>query len=150
MSENTNAGGGETFDLYSALAWIDRKAYAPLPLEDKAAFRFLRQFVGAGILQAGSDAALSAQSTGSGGVAAEPVAEWRLVPVEPTEAMSEAFERAYDRKYADIYAPTPTEHPNDGGGPFGYGYRAMLAAAPSPDQNRGEPDQGGANTEAGR
>ncbi len=56
---------------------------------------------------------------------------WELVPIEPTGEMIEAFRSAHGRKCVDIASPYPTEHPDDGGGPVGYGYRAMLAAAPA-------------------
>lgn len=56
---------------------------------------------------------------------------WQFVPKEPTDDMIEAFRQAHARKCVDIASPTPTEHPDDGGGPIGYGYRAMLAAAPA-------------------
>lgn len=55
---------------------------------------------------------------------------FQLVPVEPTWKMHQAFKDAHSRKCLDIASVTPTEHPDDGGGPVGYGWRAMLAAAP--------------------
>lgn len=55
---------------------------------------------------------------------------FQLVPVEPTWKMHQAFKDAHSRKCLDIASVTPTEHPDDGGGPIGYGWRAMLAAAP--------------------
>lgn len=57
-------------------------------------------------------------------------AGWAVVPREPTEAMLDAGNAAWWRKTRDIMAPSPTEHPDDGDGPLGYAYRAMLAAAP--------------------
>lgn len=48
-----------------------------------------------------------------------------------TQAMIEAGEAAYDRKAEDMASPTPTEHPDDGGGPIGYAFRAMVAAMPA-------------------
>lgn len=69
------------------------------------------------------EAALSAQ--------VQDVAGWQLVPTEPTDDMIEAFRQAHARKCVDIASHTPTEHPDDGGGPIGYGYRAMLAASPA-------------------
>lgn len=56
---------------------------------------------------------------------------WQLVPKEPTDEMFQAFRLAHGRKCIDISGPYPTEHPDDGGGPIGYGYRAMLAASPA-------------------
>jgi hypothetical protein len=56
-------------------------------------------------------------------------AGYAVVPVEPTEARLQAGRDAYRRKQQDAASPTPTEHPGDGGGPMGYAYRAMLAAA---------------------
>ncbi len=56
---------------------------------------------------------------------------WQLVPKEPTEEMIEAFATASWLKLQDSYGPSPTEHPEDGGGSIGYGYRAMLSVAPS-------------------
>lgn len=55
---------------------------------------------------------------------------WKLVPVEPTAAMTTAGHTAWMRKAHDIFSATPTEHPEDGNGPMGYAYRAMLSAAP--------------------
>lgn len=55
---------------------------------------------------------------------------FQLVPVEPTWKMQQAFKDAHSRKCLDIASVTPTEHPDDGGGPIGYGWRAMLGAAP--------------------
>lgn len=55
---------------------------------------------------------------------------WKLVPVEPTEAMLNAGARAYQQKERDMYSPTPTEEP--GIGPEGYCYLAMLSAAVKP------------------
>lgn len=55
---------------------------------------------------------------------------WQLVPKEPTQKMLDAFAQGHGRKCLDISSMHPTEHPDDGGGPVGYGYRAMLAAAP--------------------
>lgn len=52
-----------------------------------------------------------------------------VVPREPTEAMLRAGRAAWWRKFKDMGQPQPTEHPDDGGGPAGYAYRAMLAAA---------------------
>lgn len=57
------------------------------------------------------------------------VPECAVVPVEPTEAMLQAGTHAGRRKSQDAMSPTPTEHPDDGGGSLGYAYRAMLAAA---------------------
>jgi len=56
---------------------------------------------------------------------------WVLVPKEPTEAMIRAFAEASWKKREDGYSQSPTEHPEDGGGSIGYGYRAMLAASPA-------------------
>ncbi|NTD85461.1 hypothetical protein [Agrobacterium tumefaciens] len=56
---------------------------------------------------------------------------WKLVPTEPTPEMIEAFADACWRKLQDTYGSNPTEEPEDGGGSIGYGYRAMLAAAPA-------------------
>ncbi len=57
---------------------------------------------------------------------------WQCVPVEPTDYMLFKAETAAMNKDVDTYSPTPTEHPDDGGGPSGYYYRALLAAAPKP------------------
>lgn len=51
---------------------------------------------------------------------------------EPTPEMIEAFTKAHDNKAADIRSPTPTEHPEDGGGAVGYGLRAALNAMTGP------------------
>lgn len=59
-------------------------------------------------------------------------AGWKLVPIEPTKEMADAFDRAAWCKLQDAYGPCPTEHPEDGGGSFGYGWRAMLYAVPAP------------------
>lgn len=48
---------------------------------------------------------------------------------EPTNVMIESFNDASWAKVRDISSPTPTEHPDDGGGPVGYGFRAMIDAA---------------------
>jgi hypothetical protein len=51
---------------------------------------------------------------------------------EPTDAdmwrAKNAFVAAHDRKAADAASVTPTEYPDDGGGPVGYGIRAALRA----------------------
>jgi len=52
-----------------------------------------------------------------------------IAPDEPTPEMERAFDTAYWAKAGDASSPTPTEHPDDGGGAFGYGYRAMRKAA---------------------
>lgn len=57
--------------------------------------------------------------------------DWVTVPREPTEEMRRAFEFAFWRKADDVASPTPTEFYEDGGGPFGYGYSAMIEAAPA-------------------
>ena len=57
-------------------------------------------------------------------------ATWKLVPTEATDKMAEAFSEACLRKLQDAYGASPTEPPEEGGGSFGYGYRAMLAASP--------------------
>lgn len=58
---------------------------------------------------------------------------WQIVPREPTGNMQHSFRSSYRLKENDIASESPTEHPQDGGGPFGYGYRAMLATAPKFD-----------------
>jgi hypothetical protein len=63
-----------------------------------------------------------------------------LLPREPTEGMERAFDTAYWAKAGDASSPTPTEHPEDGGGPFGYGYRAMLKAVPPARDDKTESD----------
>lgn len=62
----------------------------------------------------------------------QPVAPdgWKLVPVEPTPEMISAGECAHWNKERDACSPTPTEFSYDGGGPIGYAWTAMLAAAP--------------------
>lgn len=59
------------------------------------------------------------------------VAGWQLVPKEPTQEMLDAFRIAETKKRFDIMSAHPTEEPEAGGGTVGYGYRAMLAAAPA-------------------
>jgi hypothetical protein len=54
---------------------------------------------------------------------------YATVPKEPTQGMLDAGEAAYFRKITDMASVTPTEHHAAGGGPMGYAYRAMLAAA---------------------
>lgn len=71
---------------------------------------------------------------------------WKLVPIEPSDEMVEAFADASWRKLQDGYGDSPTEHPEDGGGPVCYGYRAMLAAAPEPPVVCNEPAFGDAQT----
>ena len=66
---------------------------------------------------------------------------WRLVPEEPTEAMIQAFDRAWWAKTQDVSSPTPTECPEDGGGPVGYGWRAALAATPPTPANAAQGDE---------
>lgn len=58
---------------------------------------------------------------------------WKLVPVNPTDAMLKKGELAYWQKERDICSPTPTEEP--GIGAAGYCYLAMLAAAPQPQDD---------------
>ena len=58
---------------------------------------------------------------------------WKLVPVEPNEAMLKKGALAYSQKERDMYSPTPTEEP--GIGSEGYCYLAMLAAAPQPQDS---------------
>lgn len=53
-----------------------------------------------------------------------------LVPVEPTAEMLKLGSRAYWNKQRDMDSPTPTEFPDECGGPMGYAYLAMLSAAP--------------------
>lgn len=48
---------------------------------------------------------------------------------EPSEKMISAFNKASWSKVKDISSPAPIEHPDDGGGPVGYGFRAMIDAA---------------------
>lgn len=47
-------------------------------------------------------------------------------PDPVTDEMIAAGRQAYDAKSGDIWNPSPTEHPADGGGPVGYAWRAML------------------------
>lgn len=54
---------------------------------------------------------------------------YALVPVEPTEEMLKLGSRAYWDKQRDMCSPTPTEFPDECGGPMGYAYLAMVAAA---------------------
>lgn len=44
------------------------------------------------------------------------------------ERALEIARRAYESKERDAFGPTPTEHPEDGGGPLGYAIRAYLKA----------------------
>lgn len=55
---------------------------------------------------------------------------WRLVPVEPTEAMLEAARALHDGDRNDLKSSYNQMHRED--------YRAMLAAAPSPPDAAGE------------
>lgn len=66
---------------------------------------------------------------------AQDVAGWQLVPKEPTEEMLDAYRVAETKKRFDIMSPYPTEEPEAGGGTIGYGYRAMLAAAPAKQES---------------
>lgn len=48
---------------------------------------------------------------------------------EPSEAMVEVGDQAHFNKRNDMTCIAPTEHPDAGGGPFGYAWRAMLSQA---------------------
>jgi hypothetical protein len=56
-------------------------------------------------------------------------AGYAVVPVYPTKAMLNAGHIAERNKQRDMGSAYPTEHPAVGGGPLGYAYRAMVAAA---------------------
>jgi hypothetical protein len=51
-------------------------------------------------------------------------------PGPATSEMLAAGQAAYDRKNDDAWSTSPTEHPEDGGGPLGYAWRAMVGAMP--------------------
>lgn len=55
---------------------------------------------------------------------------WKVVPLEPTSEMIEEGEKAHWSKEMDKMSPTPTEFYDECGGPIGYAWVAMLAAAP--------------------